>query len=217
MGHSRRLSQAAIFGVSFFNGRRPLVFQRRPNAAHWSDQSTSTTGSQLRAGDGVPACKQRHIVAKPDKFFGQVGNDPLAAAIETRRNAFNERSQIAASFLIRTTAILVADSRFGSLAPCPMVATPAASRLWKFPLFCAGRRPVRTRQAFAMARATAWTCSAPARPRGKRVVCDWNIGKAFCNACSAAKTASKASQQASLLLRPSMSSRDQRVCQPPFQ
>src|SRR6185437_10142793 len=49
----------------------------------------STTGGQLRAGDGISACKQRHIVAKPDKFFGQVGNDPLGAAIETRRNALN--------------------------------------------------------------------------------------------------------------------------------
>jgi hypothetical protein len=29
-------------------------------------------------------------VAKPDKFFGQVGNDPLGAAIETRRNALDE-------------------------------------------------------------------------------------------------------------------------------
>ena len=57
-------------------------------------QRTSATGSQLGAGDGVPARKERHIVAKPDKFFGQVGNDPLSAAIETRRNALNERSDL---------------------------------------------------------------------------------------------------------------------------
>ena len=55
---------------------------------------TSTTGSQLGAGDGVPASKERHIVAKPDKFFGQVGNDPLSAAIETGRNALNEWSDL---------------------------------------------------------------------------------------------------------------------------
>ena len=54
----------------------------------------STTGSQLGAGDGVPACKERHIVAKPDEFFGQIGNDPLSAAIETRRNALNERGDL---------------------------------------------------------------------------------------------------------------------------
>jgi hypothetical protein len=33
-------------------------------------------------------------VAKPDKFFGQVGNDPLSAAIETGRNALNEGSDL---------------------------------------------------------------------------------------------------------------------------
>ena len=29
-------------------------------------------------------------MAKPDKFFGQLGNDPLSATIETRRHALNE-------------------------------------------------------------------------------------------------------------------------------
>jgi hypothetical protein len=57
-------------------------------------QRARTTGSQLSASDRVRARKERHIVAKPDKFFGQVGNDPLSAAIETRRNALNERSDL---------------------------------------------------------------------------------------------------------------------------
>src|ERR1700729_2653165 len=57
-------------------------------------QRARTTGSQLSAGDRVRACKECHIVAKPDEFFGQVGNDPLSAAIETRRNALNERSDL---------------------------------------------------------------------------------------------------------------------------
>ena len=57
-------------------------------------QRARTTGSQLSAGDRVRACKERHIVAKPDEFFGQVGNDPLSAAIETRRNALDERSDL---------------------------------------------------------------------------------------------------------------------------
>jgi hypothetical protein len=39
------------------------------------------TGNQLCAGDGVPAREQRHVVAEPDKSFGQIGNDPLSAAI----------------------------------------------------------------------------------------------------------------------------------------
>jgi len=33
-------------------------------------------------------------VAKPHKFFGQVGSDPLGAAIQTRRNALDERSDL---------------------------------------------------------------------------------------------------------------------------
>ena len=57
-------------------------------------QRTSTTGSQLGGGDGVPASKERHIVAKPYEFFGQVGDDPLSPAIETRRNALDERSDL---------------------------------------------------------------------------------------------------------------------------
>jgi len=31
---------------------------------------TRATGSQFGAGDGVSARKERHVVAKPDKFFG---------------------------------------------------------------------------------------------------------------------------------------------------
>jgi hypothetical protein len=50
----------------------------------------STAGGQLGASDGVSACKESHVVTKPDKFFGQVENDPLSAAIEPRRNALNE-------------------------------------------------------------------------------------------------------------------------------
>ena len=40
------------------------------------------------------ARKKRYIVPKPDKFFSQVRNDPLSAAIETRRDALNERSNL---------------------------------------------------------------------------------------------------------------------------
>ena len=42
----------------------------------------------------VPACKECHIMAEPDEFFGQVGNDPLSAAIQTGRNALNEGSDL---------------------------------------------------------------------------------------------------------------------------
>jgi len=33
-------------------------------------------------------------VAKPDKLFGQVGNDALGATLETRGDALNERSHL---------------------------------------------------------------------------------------------------------------------------
>ena len=33
-------------------------------------QGTSTTRSQLGGGDRVPACKECHIVAEPNKFLG---------------------------------------------------------------------------------------------------------------------------------------------------
>ena len=57
-------------------------------------QRTITTGSQLGGGDRVPASKERHIVTKPHEFFGQIGDDPLSASIETRRNALDERSDL---------------------------------------------------------------------------------------------------------------------------
>ena len=38
--------------------------------------------------------KERHIVAKPNKFLGQIGNDPLSAAVKPRRNALDERSYL---------------------------------------------------------------------------------------------------------------------------
>src|ERR1700685_482170 len=54
----------------------------------------TATGNQVGAGNGVAACKKRHIVAQPDKLFGQVGHDPLGAAIQTRGNALDERSDL---------------------------------------------------------------------------------------------------------------------------
>jgi hypothetical protein len=66
---------------------RNAVAHRRIKA-----ERASATGRQLGAGDRVRACKERHIMAKPDEFFGQVGDNPLSAAIETRRNALDEQS-----------------------------------------------------------------------------------------------------------------------------
>jgi hypothetical protein len=67
-------------------------------------ERASTTRSQLCAGDRIPTCKQRHLVAEPDKFLGQIGSDPLGAAVETRRNALNERSDLCDFQTITNTA-----------------------------------------------------------------------------------------------------------------
>src|SRR5690242_8090552 len=53
-------------------------------------ERTSATRRQLGAGDRIPTGKERHFVAAPHKLFGQVRNDPLSSAIETRRNALNQ-------------------------------------------------------------------------------------------------------------------------------
>src|SRR6476660_9461909 len=68
----------------------------RNDVAHGRIQAkrTSATRSQLGAGDGVSARKERHIVAESGKFFGQVGHDPFSAAIETGRNALNKWSDL---------------------------------------------------------------------------------------------------------------------------
>src|ERR1700693_2514128 len=57
-------------------------------------ERASATRNQLGAGDRVPTCKDRHVVAEPDKFLSQIGSDPLGAAVETRRNALDERSDL---------------------------------------------------------------------------------------------------------------------------
>ena len=43
---------------------------------------------QLRSGTRISAGKQRHIVSFADEFLGQIGYDPLRAAVKTRRTAF---------------------------------------------------------------------------------------------------------------------------------
>ncbi len=71
-------------------------YEMRNDVAHGriKAQGASAAGNQLSTCDRVTACKKRHIVAQPHKFFGQVGNDPLSTAIEPRRNALNERSHL---------------------------------------------------------------------------------------------------------------------------
>ena len=42
----------------------------------------------------VAACKQRHVVTEPDQLVGQIGHDPLRAAVKTRRHALHERRDL---------------------------------------------------------------------------------------------------------------------------
>jgi hypothetical protein len=37
---------------------------------------------------------EKHLVAEPDRFFGQEGNDPFCAAIESRGNALDQWSDL---------------------------------------------------------------------------------------------------------------------------
>src|ERR1700722_11826633 len=102
-------------------------------------QRARTTGSQLSGGDRVRARKERHIVAKPDEFFGQVGNDPLSAAIETRRNALNERSDLCdfhndlyfpPTITTRAAQLGCSSTRLASTTPSPWRGNKNAPVAW---------------------------------------------------------------------------------------
>ena len=49
---------------------------------------------QPRAGFGVPACKQRDLVALPDQLLSQIGNYAFRPAIRKRWNAFIQRRDL---------------------------------------------------------------------------------------------------------------------------
>ena len=51
-------------------------------------------GHEVGRRDRIAAGKQRHVMAERHQFFGQVGDDPLGAAIEPWGNAFDQRRDL---------------------------------------------------------------------------------------------------------------------------
>ena len=47
-------------------------------------------GHEIGGGDRIAAREQRDIMAEGHQFFGQVGDDPLGAAVKPWRDAFHQ-------------------------------------------------------------------------------------------------------------------------------
>ena len=72
----------------------PDVVRQRIPAVRLVPERPSAAGDQPGRGFGVSAGEQGHVMALPDQFLGQVGNNPLRSAVELRRNAFEERGNL---------------------------------------------------------------------------------------------------------------------------
>ena len=53
-------------------------------------QRRGYAGHEIGCRDRIAARKQRHVMAEADQFFGQVGDDPLGAAVKSWGNAFHQ-------------------------------------------------------------------------------------------------------------------------------
>jgi hypothetical protein len=60
---------------------------------------------ELGGGDGIAAGEQRHVVPELHQFFGQIGDDPLGAAIQARRHALHQGGDLRNTH--RETSLLV--------------------------------------------------------------------------------------------------------------
>src|SRR6185437_1382458 len=95
-----------------------------------------TTGDQLGAGDRIPTCKERHIVAKPHEFFGQIGSDPFGATIQTRRNALDERSHLGdlhVTFNLQTNTSACSAAKFSCSSMRPASTTSFSKKALRLP------------------------------------------------------------------------------------
>ena len=57
-------------------------------------QRLGHAGNEIGRRDRIAARKQRHFVAKRHQFFGQIGDDPLGAAIKPWWNALHQRRDL---------------------------------------------------------------------------------------------------------------------------
>ena len=51
-------------------------------------------GHEIGRGDRIAAGKQRDVMAERHQFLGEIGDDPLGAAIKPWRNAFHQRRDL---------------------------------------------------------------------------------------------------------------------------
>ena len=49
---------------------------------------------EFRVGYRIAACEQRHLVPLPNEFFGQIGDNPLGAAVQFGRNTLEQRGNL---------------------------------------------------------------------------------------------------------------------------
>ena len=57
-----------------------VIGNRIPDAGV-EPQCLGHAGNEIGGRDRIAACKQRHLVAERHQLFGQIGDDPLGAAI----------------------------------------------------------------------------------------------------------------------------------------
>ena len=57
-------------------------------------QRLGHAGHEIGRRDRIAAGEQRHVVAERDQLFGQVGDDPLGAAIKPWRHALDQRRDL---------------------------------------------------------------------------------------------------------------------------
>ncbi len=57
-------------------------------------EGTRAGGNEARAGDGIPARKERHVVPEPHELFREVRHHALGSSVAGRGDAFAERSDL---------------------------------------------------------------------------------------------------------------------------
>jgi hypothetical protein len=74
--------------------RSSIVTCRRPRSIKPARSNSRATFVMVGAISALVVESALVIMGKPDEFFGQVGDNPLSAAIGTRRNALDEGSHL---------------------------------------------------------------------------------------------------------------------------
>ena len=73
---------------------QPNVVGQRIPAVRIAPEGVRASGDELRGGRRVSAREQRHLVPFRHQLLGEVGDDPLGAAVELWGNGFVERCDL---------------------------------------------------------------------------------------------------------------------------